>query len=129
TKALLATHVEPIYRRSSRAIYYVYNLKNGELQKVSDQKIQDPSFSPDGSKVAYSFENNLYIKNLTNGEVTQITTDGERNKIINGTTDWVYEEEFAFTQAYQWNNDGSNIAFLRFDESEVPMITMEFYGT
>lgn len=129
TKALLATQVEPIYRRSSRAIYYVYDLEKEKLQQVSDQKIQEPSFSPDGSKVAYSFANNLYIKNLTNGEVTQLTDDGQRNKIINGTTDWVYEEEFAFTQAYQWNNDGSKIAFLRFDESEVPMITMEFYGT
>src|SRR5699024_5673799 len=84
---------------------------------------------PDGTKVAYAYQNNLYIKDLKSGAVTQITEDGQKNNIINGTTDWVYEEEFAFTRAYAWNKDGTKIGFLRFDESEVPMITIEFYGT
>lgn len=129
TEVLLSTEVESIYRRSTKAIYYIYDLKEGQLTKVSPKKIKEPSFSPDGSKVAYAYDNDLYIKDLKTKKVTQITDDGEHNKIINGTTDWVYEEEFAFTQAYQWNKDGSKIGFLRFDESEVPMITMEFYGT
>ncbi len=129
TKALLATKVEPIYRRSTRAIYYVYNLKTHALKKVSDQKIKEPTFSPDGSKVAYAYKNNLYIKNLQTGAVTQITHDGKKNNIINGTTDWVYEEEFAFTRAYAWNKTGTKIGFLRFDESEVPTYTLTFYGT
>lgn len=128
-KALLATKVESIYRRSTKGIYYVYDLNSHSLQKVSEQKIKEPSFSPDASKVAYVFENNLYIKDLSSGKTTQVTTDGELHKIINGVTDWVYEEEFAFVQAYQWNKDGTKIAFLRFDESEVPTFSMDIYGT
>lgn len=129
TKVLLSTELEPIYRRSTKGIYFVYDLKNKSLTKISDQKIKEPSFSPDGTKVAYAFENNLYIKDLKSGKVTQITKDGKENHIINGTTDWVYEEEFAFTRAYEWNKSGNKIGFLRFDESEVPTFTMEIYGT
>lgn len=129
TKALLATKVESIYRRSTKGVYYVYDLKNQTLQKIADEKIKEPTFSPDGDKVAYAFENNLHIKDLASENVTQITHDGEAHKIINGTTDWVYEEEFAFTQAYEWNKDGSKLAFLRFDEEEVPTFSMDVYGT
>lgn len=129
TKVLLSMDLEPIYRHSTKGIFYVYDLKDKSLHQVFDKKIKEPTFSPDGSKVAYSFENNLYVLDLATNETTQITKDGEENKIINGTTDWVYEEEFAFTQAYQWNKDGSKIAFLRFDESEVPVMSIDFYGT
>ena len=127
-KIILGTGVESIYRRSTKGIYYVYNVETGELQKIRDEKIQEPELSPDGSKVAYVFENDLYIKDLSTGEVTQVTTDGEKNKIINGITDWVYEEEFSFVQAYHWNPTGEKIAFLRFDESEVPEFSMDVYG-
>lgn len=126
---LLATEMESIYRRSSEGVFYVYDLENKGLTKVSAHKIKEPAFSPDGKKVAYSYANNLYVKDLESGETTQITTDGENNKIINGTTDWVYEEEFAFTRAFEWNKESTKIGFLRFDESEVPEITMEYYGT
>lgn len=126
---LLATSIEPIYRRSSKGIYYVYNLKDKSLIQVSDQKINEPTFSPDASKVAFTLDNNLYFKDLKTNTTTQITKDGETNKIINGTTDWVYEEEFAFTRAFDWNKSGTQIAFLKFDESEVPEITMEYYGS
>lgn len=129
SKVLLAKDKESIYRRSTKAHYYIYNLNDKSLHKLADEKIRAPSFSPGGHKVAYAYENNLYIKNLDNDETTQITDDGETNCIINGTTDWVYEEEFAFTKAYAWNEDGTKIGFLRFDESEVPQITMELYGT
>ncbi|MDR6299489.1 S9 family peptidase [Mesonia maritima] len=129
SKALLSTDMESIYRRSTRGIYYVYNLETGKLDQVSEEKIQEPTFSPDASKVAYVFENNIYVKNIASGKVTQITTDGKINKIINGITDWVYEEEFAFVQAYEWNKTGDKIAYLRFDETQVPEFSMDMYGT
>lgn len=129
SKVILSQQLEPIYRRSEKAFYYVLDLKNHSLIRLKDEKIKNPTFSPDGSKVAYVYENNIYIEDLSTEKTTQVTKDGKKNEIINGTTDWVYEEEFAFVRAYEWNKDGSKIAFLRFDESEVPEITMEFYGT
>jgi dipeptidyl-peptidase-4 len=128
-KIILGTKIEAIYRRSSKGIYYVYDLKTKSLEKIRDEKIKEPSFSPDASKVAYVFENNIYIKDLNSGETTQVTTDGEEDKIINGVTDWVYEEEFSFVQAYFWNKNGEKIAFLRFDETDVPVFSMDVYGT
>ena len=128
SKILLASEVESIYRRSTLGLFFVYDLALKKLQKISDYKIQEPTFSPDGSKVAYGFKNNLYVKDLETGQTKQITFDGEKNKIINGITDWVYEEEFAFVRAYEWNADGKKIAFLRFDETLVPEFSMDFYG-
>lgn len=127
-KAIISTEVEPIYRRSSRGRYYVYNIEKDELTPIADKKIKEPSFSPDGSKVAYAYKNNIYYKNLKTGKTTQVTTDGEMNAIINGTTDWVYEEEFAFVQAFEWNKTGTKIAFLRFDERQVPEFSMDKFG-
>src|SRR5690606_19782898 len=95
--------------------------------QVSDKKIQEPSLSPDGSKVAYVLDNNLYIFDLRAQSTQQLTTDGEKNKIINGVTDWVYEEEFSFVRAFEWSPDGATIAFLRFDESQVPEFSMDIY--
>ncbi len=127
-KILLSTEVEPIFRRSSREIFYVYDFGSKELKKVSEKKIQKASFSPDASKVAYVYNNNIYILDLKTGEETQVTKDGEKNRIINGVTDWVYEEEFSFVKAFQWNPDGAKLAFLKFDESEVPEFSMDLYG-
>ncbi|TDN95330.1 dipeptidyl-peptidase-4 [Salegentibacter sp. 24] len=127
-KILLSTDVEQIYRRSSRGIYYIYDVKSESLIKLSEHKVQEPTFSPDASKVAYVFENNIYIHDVITGEKTQVTTDGEKNKIINGITDWVYEEEFAFVRAFDWNKTGSHLAYLRFDESEVPEFSMAIFG-
>ncbi|MDX1604203.1 MAG: S9 family peptidase, partial [Salinimicrobium sediminis] len=106
----------------------VYDLKSKELQKISEDKIKEPTLSPNGEKVAYVFENNIYVKDLASGEVNQVTTDGEWNRIINGVTDWVYEEEFSFVRAFEWNKDSDKIAFLRFDESEVPEFSMDVFG-
>ena len=128
TAVLLSTDSEQIYRHSSVATFYVYDLTNKKLTAVSDKKIQDPAFSPDGTKVAYAFENNIYIKDLVNNSTIQVTSDGERNKIINGITDWVYEEEFGFVRAFQWNPASSKLAFIRFDETEVPEFSMDMYG-
>lgn len=126
---LLGKEVQPVYRRSRKAIYFVYDLETKTLQQVSSEKIMEPAFSPDGSKVAFAFENNLFIKDLKTNQTTQITDDGKQNQIINGTTDWVYEEEFAFTRAFDWNSKGTKIAFLKFDESEVPEMSMDIYGS
>nr|WP_121906474.1 S9 family peptidase [Ulvibacter antarcticus] len=128
SKLLLATELKQIYRRSSLGTYYVYDIKSKKLDLVSTNKIQEPTFSNDGSKIAYGFDNNLFIKNLASGKEQQITSDGKKNSIINGITDWVYEEEFAFVRAFDWNKDGSKLAFIRFDETEVPEFSMDVYG-
>ncbi|WMI64235.1 S9 family peptidase [Aestuariibaculum sp. YM273] len=128
TKVLLATDEESIYRHSVLGSYYVYNVADKSVVSVSDERIQEPTFSPDGSKVAYVYNNNIYIKDLTSGATTQVTTDGVKNEIINGITDWVYEEEFAFVRAFEWNADGTKIAFIRFDETNVPEFSMDVYG-
>ncbi|MBL87302.1 MAG: S9 family peptidase [Winogradskyella sp.] len=129
SKVLLTTNSIPVFRRSTLGEYYIYDIETEKLTKVSDNLVQEPTFSPDADKIAYGFENNLYVKDLKSGDVTQITFDGEKNKIINGITDWVYEEEFSFVRAFDWNADGNKIAFIRFDESEVPEFSMDVYGS
>ncbi|MCB4808212.1 S9 family peptidase [Tamlana sp. 62-3] len=128
TMVLLATEEEAIFRRSSLGKYFVYNVKTKTLQSVSDFKIQEPTFSPNGKFIAYGYQNNLYYKNLETDEVTQITFDGKKNEIINGITDWVYEEEFSFVRAFDWNSGSNKIAFIRFDETNVPEFSMDVYG-
>ena len=128
SKVLLSTKLRSIYRRSSLGVYYVYDLETKELVQVADEAIQEPTFSPDASKVAYGLDNNIYIKDLASGATTQVTKDGAKNKVINGITDWVYEEEFAFVRAFDWNADGDKIAYIRFDESEVPEFSMDVFG-
>lgn len=129
SKVLIATNTEGIYRHSFNAVFYLVDLKTKAIQPLDEERQPQTlaEYSPDGTKVSYIFENNLYVKDLTNGEVSQITKDGERNKIINGTTDWVYEEEFAIIKGYGWSPDSKYIAYLRFDESEVKEFTMSYY--
>lgn len=139
SQVLLATNSEPIYRHSTLANYFVYNVENESLMAISEHKIQEPTFSPDGTKVAFARANNLYVKDLTSGKITQVTFDGKKNEIINGITDWVYEEEFSespksnkevftFVRAFEWNADSNKIAFIRFDETDVPEFSMDVYG-
>ncbi|ULC60371.1 S9 family peptidase [Flaviramulus sp. BrNp1-15] len=128
SKVILATNEESIYRRSSLGNYYVYDVKNETLDLIAEEKIQEPTFSPDGKKVAFARDNNLYVKDLISAETIQLTFDGETNKIINGITDWVYEEEFSFVRAFDWNADSNKIAFIRFDETNVPEFSMDIYG-
>ena len=126
-KLMLLTDGESIYRHSAVHHVYIFEIASEKITLLDDDKLLHPSFSPDGNKVAYVKNNNLYYKNLAYNAAVQITRDGERNKIINGNCDWVYEEEFSFTQAYQWSGDGKYIAYYRFDESKVPEYTMTKY--
>ncbi len=128
TKLIIGVNLERIYRRSKVGKYYLYNLLTKEFDLVSDLNIQEPTFSPDGNKIAYVYENNIYIKDLKTKETIQITADGEKNKIINGICDWVYEEEFGFVRAFEWNANSDKVAFIRFDETEVPQFSMDIYG-
>ena len=91
---LLETHSDPIYRRSKQGVYWIYNLKSKELQKLTDEKVQEPTFSPDGKNVAYVYRRNIYVKNLITKATMQLTFDGDY-QTINGITDWVYEENLA----------------------------------
>ncbi len=128
-KILISNQTDPIFRHSSVADFYLYDIQNQSLHKIADYKIQEPTFSPDGSKIAYAYQNNLYIWDIASKTTTQITTDGKKNHIINGITDWVYEEEFAFVRAFDWNASGTHLAYIKFNESEVPEFSMDVYGT
>ena len=127
-KVLFANETEKIYRYSSKSIYHIYNLKTKKLEKLSDDKVMYADFSPSGDKLAYVNSNNLFVKDLSNDKTIQITTDGELNQIINGATDWVYEEEFGLTQAFFWSPDESKIAFYKFDEREVKEFSMDIFN-
>lgn len=128
SKLLIYTESERIYRHSSKGITFVFDKASGKGVTIFDgKKISNPTLSPDGMKVAFTFENNLYYTDLATNQVVQITYDGKWNNIINGMCDWVYEEEFSFTRAFEWSGDSKKIAFLRFDESNVKEYTMEYY--
>ena len=129
SKVILTTKEVPVFRRSRLGVYYVYDIATKALTKVSEDLVQEPTLSPDATKIAYGFENNLYVKDLNSGVVNQITTDGVKNKIINGITDWVYEEEFSFVRAFDWNAGSNQIAFIRFDETDVPEFSMDVFGS
>ena len=124
---LIANNTESIFRHSFIADYYLYNIDTKELTKFVDYKIQEPTFSPDGNQIAFAKENNLFIYNLASKMTKQITTDGKKNQVINGITDWVYEEEFAFVRAFDWNASGDQLAYIKFDESAVPEFSMSIF--
>jgi dipeptidyl-peptidase-4 len=123
---LIANNTNPIFRRSFTADYYLFNLSTQKLTKVLEQ-VQEPTFSPDGTKIGFAKANDLFIYDIASAKVTQVTTDGKKNSIINGITDWVYEEEFAFVKAYDWSADSKKLAYIRFDESEVPEFSMNIF--
>jgi dipeptidyl-peptidase 4 len=126
---LLTTDVQPIYRHSFTAINYVWNFVTEEFTPLSEKGAQQvATFSPDGDRVAFVRDNNIFIKSLKFGTENQVTYDGEKNKIINGIPDWVYEEEFGYNKALWWSPDSKFLAFVRFDEREVPEFTMPMYA-
>jgi dipeptidyl-peptidase-4 len=127
-KMLLFTGGENIYRRSVLQRVFVYDIVSGSIKLLDYDKVLHATFSADGQKVAFVKNNNLYYKDLEKDIIVQVTTDGEKNKIINGNCDWVYEEEFEFTRAFGWSADGSYLAYYRFDESLVPEYTIAKYS-
>jgi len=129
TKILLAVNAEYIYRRSYRAEYYIYDIVTQKLNKLSTKgKQKYAHFSPNALKVAFVRDNNLFITDLEANSEEQITFDGEFNHIINGGTDWVYEEEFGFARAFFWSPNGDKIAYYKFDESDVKVFNMTKYN-
>ncbi len=127
-KILLETEKEQIYRHSSRANFFVWNKENKSLNPLSENgKQRYARFNKSADRVAFVRKNNLFYKDLNSGKEIQITNDGKENEIINGATDWVYEEEFSIPTAFEWSPDGNRIAFLKFDESNVEEFTMTMY--
>ena len=124
---LIACNSNKIFRHSFTADYYLYNLDNKQMTKLFEDQVQEPTFSPNGKKIAYSKENNLYVYDIASKQTIAITTDGKKNSIINGITDWVYEEEFAFVRAFDWSKDSKKVAYIRFDETEVPEFSMSVF--
>jgi dipeptidyl-peptidase-4 len=128
-KVLFSANIEPIYRRSSKADFYVYDLASKKLSKLSPGGKQSyASYSPDGKQVAFVRDNNLFVVDLASMQEKQLTTDGKFNQIINGAADWVYEEEFEFAQAFFWSPASDKIAFYSFNESQVPEYNMQIWG-
>lgn len=128
SKVLLILNPEMIYRHSYLANVFVYDIASKKLTSVAEQKIRLAELSPNSQKVAYVQDNNIFIFDIASMQTKQITTDGEFNYIINGTTDWVYEEEFAITKGFFWSNDSEKIVYYKFDESKVKQFSMTIYG-
>lgn len=129
TQVLIATNREAIYRHSTKSDFYIYDIATSSLTALSTNGKQSlATFSPDDSKVAFVRENNLFLVDLENHTEKQITSDGKAESIINGSTDWVYEEEFSFSQAFFWSPNGQYIAFYKFDESKVREFQLTYYG-
>ena len=130
TKLLITTDVERIYRHSTKETNYIWDIKEQSLDLLSKgAKQRYATFSPSGSLVAFVRENDLWLKDVSSEEELRITHDGKFNHVINGATDWVYEEEFGFDKAFFWSSDGSKIAYYRFDESGVKEFNMAKYGS
>ena len=130
SKILLWRESKPVYRRSFTAEYYVYEVRSRLLRPLSKehQRQQEPVFSPDSRMVAFVVDNNIYAAKLDYGTEVAVTDDGCAGRIINGVTDWTYEEEFSVTSLMAWAPDNSTLCYVRFDESEVPMYTMPVYA-
>lgn len=125
---LVSTNTERIHRRSNKADWYIYDRQRHELKPLSEQlPVSEPIFSPNGKYIAFSRDNNIYIHKLDFSTEVAVTTDGKKDKIINGTTDWLYEEEFSCTFLYCFSPDSKQLAFVRLDENEVPAFTWQTF--
>ena len=127
---LLFNSKESIYRRSSKSFYYIYDIQNNLLKPLADSSLGKQrlaSFSPDNRKIAYVRNNNIYYTYLVDTLEIPVTSNGKINELINGATDWVYEEEFSIHKGFFWSPDGSKIAYYVFDERDVKQFEMEIY--
>lgn len=129
SKVLLLKESTPIYRHSFLGVFDVKDMASGKVVAINNGKpVQEPTFSPDNSKVAYVENNNLFYQDLATSKIVQITTDGEKNKILNGLADWVYEEEFGHAKQYEWTKNSDAIVFVKSNESKVPEMYIPIYG-
>ncbi len=126
-QVLLFTNVEPIYRRSSKALVYVLERASKKVTLADTAKVQNFALSPDGKRAAYAVRGNVLVLEMASGRRTQVTQDGAPGKVLNGVADWVYEEEFEFAQAIHWSPDSRRLAFYRFDESRVPEYNLQYW--
>ena len=127
TVVLIYFNSQKIYRHSTRGDFKVVQLTDKQVIG-GGKEVRYPTLNPKGTKLAYVKENDLYVMDLMSQKVKRITKDGEYNTIINGAVDWVYEEEFGMSKGFEWNSDGTRIAFYRFDESAVKQWQMTTYG-
>lgn len=129
SRILIQTETKPIYRHSFTAVYHIFNVRNNTLEPLSENGPQQvPLFSPDGNQIAFVRNNNIYlVKLLFGNSESQVTTDGKFNHVLNGIPDWVYEEEFGFNRAFDFSADSKMLAYIRFDESQVPMYSFPWY--
>ena len=129
SRILIQTETKAIYRRSFTAVYYIFNVRNNTMEALSEGGPQQvPLFSPDGNQIAFVRNNNIYlVKLLFGNSESQITEDGKYNEVLNGIPDWVYEEEFGFNRAFDFSADSKMLAYIRFDESKVPMYSFPMY--
>ena len=129
SRILIQTETKPIYRRSFTAVYYIFNVRNNTMEALSEGGPQQvPLFSPDGNQIAFVRNNNIFlVKLLFGNSESQITEDGKYNEVLNGIPDWVYEEEFGFNRAFDFSADSKMLAYIRFDESKVPMYSFPMY--
>ncbi|WP_425392763.1 DPP IV N-terminal domain-containing protein [Ekhidna sp.] len=125
---LIMTDRKSIYRRSYTAVFYLYDRNTKEVQKLADGRQSYATISPDNSKVAFTRDNNLFYVDLSSEEEIAVTTDGKFNYIINGSTDWVYEEELYLTKAFAWSPDSKRLAYYRMDESDVKEYNMQVWN-
>lgn len=128
-RLIVYTNSEPIYRRSFKADYYYFDIRRNMIRKLSDNKSKQmaPVFSRDGRMLAYVCDNNIWLSKFDYGTESQITKDGEIGKIINGATDWVYEEEFGVTSLMDFSPDNKLLSYIRFDETLVPEFAFQNY--
>lgn len=128
SKILLLKDSQPIYRHSFLGKFDVRDLKTGKTFSLNGGNfLQEPTFSPDGTKVAFVADNNLFYQDLNSGNIVKITTDGKKNSILNGLADWVYEEEFGHARLYEWTKNSDAIVFVKSDETEVPEMYIPIY--
>ena len=128
-RMLIRTQTEPVYRRSYKAVFYIYNMQSHLLQRLSDGGPQQvPVWSPDGNQVAFVRDNNIFlVKLLYDNSESQVTTDGKFNHVINGIPDWVNEEEFSYNSALEFNADGTMLFWTKFDESNVKTYSLQMF--
>ncbi len=128
SKVMLTKESQPVYRHSYLGKFEVRDLNSGKTVMLHEGNyVQEPRFSPDATKVAYVADNNLFFQDLSSGKITQITTDGKKNEILNGLADWVYEEEFAHARLFEWTKNSDAIVFVRSDESAVREVNLPIY--